>query len=156
MINVCTEQKQGILCKMHCCYQHSLSLILGCSAQSTSAFPDFVSRDYSCCWPGTQRGMHGEHAYGLSYCLLLFCPLQGNSLPTQQTAMDQKEPLCIRKLIPISYSHHVMCSAGSVLWFEEILIGSSPHFLTRLIWQLSLISVYRSCLPLLSKAPPIC
>lgn len=131
MINVCTEQKQGILHKIHCCYQHNLSLILGCSAQGTSALLDFASRDYSCCWPGTQRGMRGEHAYGLSSCLLLFCHLQGNSLHTQQTAMDQKEPLHIGKLIPISYSHHIMCSAGSGLWFEEILIGSSPHFLTK-------------------------
>lgn len=118
---------------MHYFYQHNLSPILDCSAHGTSTLLDFVSRDICSCWPGTQTGMRGEHAYGLSYCLLLFCCLQGNSLHTQQTAIDQKELLCIGKLILISYAHPILCSAASVLWFEDNLTGSLPHFLTRLI-----------------------
>lgn len=47
---------------MHCCCQHNLSLILSCSAQGTRALLDSESGDYSCCWPGTQRGMPGEYA----------------------------------------------------------------------------------------------
>lgn len=118
-MNVCTEQNQGILPKTHRGYQHSLPLILGCSAKSTPALLGFLSRDHSSCQPGTQRGMCGEHPYCLFYCLLLFSCLQGNILHSQQTAMNEKEPLCIAKLIHISYSHDITCSAGSYLPFEK-------------------------------------
>lgn len=122
-----------------------------CSAQGTSVLLDFVSRDYSCCWPGTQWGICGKHTDGLSSCPP--CGLQGNSLHTLQTAMDQKVPLCMG-----TNPHFTFTSRHVLSWICFMVWRYFNGFLTSffLLDWFSLILIYRRCLPLLGKAPPIC
>lgn len=125
MINVCTEQKQGILCKMHCCYRHNLSLSSVLCSGHISSFGLCIQGLFLLLAWYPVRNMRKACRRSLLLPTLWPAGKQPSHPPDSN---GSKSASLYGQLIPISHSHHVMCSAGSVLWFEDILMGSSPHF----------------------------